>query len=93
MLILSSANVNINKAEHAVQSYSAGIGGRGRWNGRDLVLHCTLHSRFIKSLKKFLSFWLQSGLLIIKISCNQIEVVTLASKAVLQLLQKTYFSP
>ena len=29
-----------NKAEHAVQSYAAGIGGRGLGDGEHLVLHC-----------------------------------------------------
>ena len=55
--------------------------------------HCTLHSRVIKSRNIFLSFWLESGLLIIKTCCNQIEVVILAPKAVLQLFEQTWFSP
>ena len=55
------------------------------------VNHCTLHSRVIKSPKSILWFWLQNGLLIIKIGCNQIEVAILAPKAILQNLQNPPF--
>ena len=42
-----------------------------------------------KKSKSIFGIWLQSGLLIIKISSNQTEVVILAPKAILQQLQTT----
>ena len=52
---------------------------------------CTLHSRVIKSPNSIFCFWLQSGLQIIKIRCNQIEVVILAPRAILGHCKKPAF--